>query len=105
MKIYLSLKEFALLRGMYHHRDKQLIVHPPNESISRLIDLGLVNYQSCDKNGAPKFAGGYLAITITESGINHYRAIAHDGIRYWITTGIAIAALIVSVISLLVASG
>nr|DAH47826.1 MAG TPA: hypothetical protein [Caudoviricetes sp.] len=104
MKICLSLKELTILLKLYHHREKQMIVKPPNMEIARLDDLGLVDCCPCDEDGKRSYNAGFLAITITDDGINYYLSAVHDNIRYWVTTGIAVAALAVSIISLLCAT-
>lgn len=105
MKICLSLRELIILCRLYHHPGRQLVIKPPNRHIARLDDLGLVFCRPCDEDGKLRFNAGFLAITITDAGVSHYLSVVHENVRYLVTTGVALAALAVSVISLLRSAG
>lgn len=99
--------ELSLLSALYSASPEPVFYNPVPESAKRLYDSGLIS--SFAPSGAAfdlSYPGLYLSLT--DAGTSFYlsrkrarRARIADWVRYAITTTIAVAALVISIISLL----
>lgn len=91
--LVLSWRQRRLLFKAYWTKGGVVSISDDDSALVSLIEAGLLGWEYEDK------------YAITTAGRNYYRYRRRDVWRYWVTTGIAILALVLAVISLLAELG
>ena len=94
-EVYKSKRFVAISRTDFYKDTKKINLYKQN--IDELIATGLLK-QRTGSNILEITANG---ITALEDENDHQKKFRKESVRYWITTGIAILALIISIIALI----